>query len=68
MARWWDAIELLRLAASLRFRLRGRYWTWRMHTAVGGPGRRPAPAEMRRAALEFAAWRRRMRGMMDGRG
>ncbi|HEB60289.1 MAG TPA: hypothetical protein ENJ06_00530 [Phycisphaeraceae bacterium] len=53
--------ELLRLLLLSRFRLRGRYWRWRMETAWGNnpPGKR----EMLRAILEYARWVRSMRRM-----
>lgn len=53
-------LELLRLGWITRFRLRGRYWTWRMHTALGD-GPRPGRGEMIFMAIEYAAWARRMR-------
>lgn len=53
-------LELLRLGWITRFRLRGRYWAWRMHTALGD-GPRPGRGEMIVLAIEYAAWARRMR-------
>ncbi|MAY75305.1 MAG: hypothetical protein CMJ31_11410 [Phycisphaerae bacterium] len=56
-------VELARLTIDLRARFSGRYWQWRMNTAEGP--RRLDPAARRRAALDFANWRRRMRKMCD---
>ncbi|HYF13554.1 MAG TPA: hypothetical protein VD971_00630 [Phycisphaerales bacterium] len=52
--------ELFRLAVLSRFRMRGKYWTWRMHTALGD-GAGVSPAERRRAILEYGRWVARMR-------
>jgi hypothetical protein len=52
--------ELARLAVLSRFRFRGPYWSWRMHTAFG----RGVPAsrmEVVRAVLAYGRWMRRMR-------
>lgn len=57
-----DALELGRLAVALRGKFGGRYWRWRMETALGRE-EKPA-AELRRSALDFGRWRRRMRRMM----
>ncbi|MGD9688865.1 MAG: hypothetical protein AB7K52_02095 [Phycisphaerales bacterium] len=46
--------ELLRLGFITRFRLRGPYWTWRMHTAFGDSP--PARNEQVAAVLEYARW------------
>ncbi len=56
----WGALELLRLGWVTRFRLRGRYWSWRLHTALGD-GPPPGRVEMIRMTLQYAAWARRMR-------
>lgn len=55
----WDTIagglELLRLGFLSRFRFRGVYWSWRMHTAFG----RGLPAsrwEVVRAAIDYGRW------------
>lgn len=62
----WETLggvyELVRLGVISRFRLRGAYWTWRMHTAFGRglPGRRETLA----GVLEYARWVRRMRRQM----
>lgn len=63
MRRFLDTLgglyELIRLAALSRFRLRGPYWRWRLHTAFGSE---PPPATQRlRAILAYARWVRRMR-------
>lgn len=52
--------ELARLAALSRFRLRGRYWSWRMETAFGRgkPGNR---SETLKAALDYGRWMARTR-------
>ncbi|MBL8999679.1 MAG: hypothetical protein JNK25_00920 [Phycisphaerae bacterium] len=52
--------ELLRLAALSGFRLRGRYWSWRMHTAFGR-GYPASRAELIRSILEYGRWVRSMR-------
>ncbi|MFZ4573997.1 MAG: hypothetical protein ACOYN0_06345 [Phycisphaerales bacterium] len=52
--------ELALLVARSGFRLRGKYWTWRMQTAFG----RGVPADRRElllAVLEYARWVRRMK-------
>ena len=54
------SLELIRLGWVTRFRLRGAYWSWRMHTALG-EGPKPTRAEMLWMILEYAAWARRMR-------
>jgi hypothetical protein len=58
--------ELMRLAAKTRFRLRGKYWRWRMETAFGSDHSKLPPARARRkATLEYARWVRRMRREMN---
>jgi len=52
--------ELFRLAVLSRFRVRGNYWAWRMHTALGD-GAGISRAERRRAILEYGRWVARMR-------
>lgn len=52
-------LELARLAVISRFRLRGKYWSWRWHTAFGR-GTPPRP-ELLRALLRYAHWARKMR-------
>lgn len=52
--------ELARLAFLSGFRLRGRYWSWRLHTAFG----RGYPAnrsELVRGVLAYGRWIWRMR-------
>ena len=50
------------------FRLRGKYWSWRMETAFGADRSKWPPAhERRRAALEYGAWVGSMRRMMRDR-
>lgn len=54
--------ELLRLGVLSRFRFRGPYWQWRLHTAFG----RGTPAsrwELCRSILDYGRWMRRMRRM-----
>jgi hypothetical protein len=47
--------ELARLALISRFRFRGQYWSWRLHTAFGRgyPARR---AELVRGVLAYGRW------------
>ena len=62
------AWNLFLLGWKTRFRLRGRYWSWRMETAFGtDPARMPPAAERRRAALAYGAWVGRMRAMARAR-
>ena len=52
--------QLFRLAALSGFRMRGKYWTWRMQTAFG----RGLPASRRElfgSILEYGRWVGRMR-------
>lgn len=51
--------ELARLALVSRFRFKGPYWQWRLHTAFGRgyPGRR----ELLRSVLAYGRWVGRMR-------
>ncbi len=51
--------ELARLAFVIRFRFRGAYWQWRMHTAFGRgtPGR----LGLIRSAIDYGAWAHRLR-------
>ena len=57
--------ELVRLGAKTRFRLRGKYWRWRMETAFGTQkSKMPPRSERRKAILEYARWVRRMRREM----
>jgi len=60
--------NLALLGAKTRFRLRGRYWTWRMETAFGADRSKwPSGAERRRAAIEYGAWVGAMRRMARDR-
>lgn len=52
--------ELARLGVLTRFRFRGPYWQWRMHTAFGR-GYPPSRLELVRAVLAYGRWMRRMR-------
>jgi hypothetical protein len=52
--------ELARLGVLSRFRFRGSYWRWRMHTAFG----RGYPAsrwELVRSVLAYGRWMHQMR-------
>ncbi len=56
--------NLALLGAKSGFRLRGRYWTWRMETAFGADRSKwPSPAARRKAAIEYGAWVGEMRRM-----
>ena len=58
------AWNLFLLGLATRFRLRGRYWSWRNETAFGADRAAwPSAAERRRAALEYGAWVGRMRAL-----
>lgn len=52
--------RLLGLAVCSRFRFRGPYWTWRLHTAFGRgyPGSR---WDLVRGVLAYGRWMHRMR-------
>jgi hypothetical protein len=52
--------ELARLGVITRFRFRGPYWEWRLHTAFGR-GYPASRLELVRAVLEYGRWVRRMR-------
>lgn len=55
-------LELFRLGLVTKFRLRGRYWRWRMETALGSDRSRwPDRRERRRAFTRYGAWARRIR-------
>ncbi|TVQ32863.1 MAG: hypothetical protein EA376_04245 [Phycisphaeraceae bacterium] len=58
--------ELARLAWITRFRFRGPYWRWRMHTAFGC-GYPESKIELIRSVLAYGRWVHRMRREM-GRG
>lgn len=51
--------QLARLGVVTRFRFRGAYWHWRLHTAFGRgyPPRR----ELFRSVLDYGRWMHRMR-------
>ncbi|MDX2118027.1 MAG: hypothetical protein SFY96_07590 [Planctomycetota bacterium] len=53
--------ELLRLAWISRFRFRGAYWQWRMHTAFGR-GKPPLP-ELIESVIDYGRWVYRTRRM-----
>ncbi|MDX2147555.1 MAG: hypothetical protein SFZ23_08540 [Planctomycetota bacterium] len=53
--------ELLRLGVLSRFRFRGPYWQWRLHTAFGRGT--PPRGEMIRAVLRYGRWMRDIRRM-----
>lgn len=58
--RWARAgVELLRLGWATGFRLKGRYWRWRLQTAFGPTGRPPGP--WAREAADYALWAGSMR-------
>jgi hypothetical protein len=52
--------QLARLAVISGFRLKGKYWTWRHHTAFGAgvPVRR---SDMFKAVIEYGIWVHKMR-------
>ena len=52
--------ELARLGVLTRFRFRGPYWQWRMHTAFGR-GYPRSRLELVRGVLAYGRWMRRMR-------
>ena len=61
------AWNLFLLGWATGFRLRGRYWSWRMETAFGADRAKwPSAAERRRAALEYGAWVGAMRRLRRG--
>lgn len=47
--------ELLRLGILTRFRLRGDYWQWRLHTAFGR-GYPASRAELLGSILDYGRW------------
>lgn len=51
--------ELARLGVLTRFRFRGAYWQWRLHTAFGKG--MPARARLWHDVLEYGRWVHRMR-------
>ena len=52
--------QLVRLAAISGFRLRGDYWTWRLHTAFGA-GYPASRWELVKSLIEYGCWVHRMR-------
>lgn len=52
--------QLCRLAALSRFRFRGPYWRWRLHTAFGR-GYPASKRELLAGLLDYARWMHRMR-------
>lgn len=56
------AWELIKMGFASRFRFRGPYWQWRLHTAFGRgiPPRR----DLIRSVLRYGAWVRQMRRLM----
>ena len=52
--------ELGRLGVITRFRFRGPYWRWRLHTAFGR-GRPASKGELVRSILAYGRWVREMR-------
>ena len=61
------AWNLFLLGWATGFRLRGRYWSWRMETAFGADRAKwPSAAARRRAALEYGAWVGAMRRLRRG--
>ncbi|MEC9373598.1 MAG: hypothetical protein VYC34_07130 [Planctomycetota bacterium] len=55
--------ELIRLGWITRFRFKGPYWRWRMHTAFGR-GFPESRWEMLRMLLAYGRWMHRMRRSM----
>ena len=54
--------NLFLLAWKTRFRLNGRYWTWRRETAFGSdPAQMPSAAARRHMILRYGAWVSSMR-------
>ncbi|MCC6660516.1 MAG: hypothetical protein IT437_06475 [Phycisphaerales bacterium] len=51
--------QLARLGVLTRFRFRGPYWQWRLHTAFGRG--HPPRRELVRSVLEYGRWMHRMR-------
>ncbi len=53
--------QLARLGLVTRFRFRGPYWQWRLHTAFGR-GYPESRWELIRSVLAYGRWVHRMRG------
>ena len=54
-------VALSRLAAATKFRLRGKYWTWRTETAFGSHAASLSRRERWHSILEYGLWVSRMR-------
>jgi len=52
--------QLARLGILSRFRFKGPYWQWRMHTAFGR-GYPATRSELLRSILEYGRWMHRLR-------
>lgn len=52
--------ELLRLGFQTRFKFKGPYWQWRLHTAFGTKGP-PSKSAAIAAALRYGRWIHRIR-------
>lgn len=57
-------IALVRLALRSRLRLKGPYWSWRMHTAFGKG--MPSRIELVRSVLDYGRWVHAMRRAARG--
>jgi hypothetical protein len=54
-------LGLFLLGLATRFRLRGPYWRWRLHTAFPDGTPRAGRASLVRQSLEYGAWSWRTR-------
>jgi len=62
------AFAALRLGLATGFRVRGKYWRWRLETAFGNdPARMPGARERREAMIDYLVWTHRMRSLMRSR-
>jgi hypothetical protein len=52
--------QLARLGVISKFRFKGAYWQWRMHTAFGR-GYPSTRAELIRSTLEYGRWMHRLK-------
>jgi hypothetical protein len=52
--------QLARLGVISKFRFKGAYWQWRMHTAFGR-GYPSTRAELIRSILEYGRWMHRLK-------
>ncbi len=58
-------VALARLGLATRWRLDGKYWSWRHETAFGSdPSRWPRVQCRRHATMEYARWVADMRRMI----